>query len=46
MADILAGTGAGSEHLADAHVVAVAVETGDGLILTGDESDVARRAVS
>lgn len=27
--------GAGSEHLADAHVVAIAVETGGGLILTG-----------
>jgi predicted nucleic acid-binding protein len=41
---VLAGAGAESDHLADAHVVAVAVETGGGLILTGDESDLQRLA--
>ncbi|HEV7829489.1 MAG TPA: type II toxin-antitoxin system VapC family toxin [Pseudonocardiaceae bacterium] len=41
---VLAGAGAGSDHLADAHVIAVAVETGGGLILTGDESDLRRLA--
>jgi predicted nucleic acid-binding protein len=41
---VLAGADAGSEHLADAHVVAVAVERGGGLILTGDESDLRRLA--
>lgn len=41
---VLAGAGAGAEHLADAHVVAVAVEAGGGLILTGDESDLERLA--
>ncbi len=41
---VLAGASAGSDHLADAHVVAVAVESGGGLILTGDESDLGRLA--
>ncbi|MGH3768549.1 MAG: PIN domain-containing protein [Pseudonocardiaceae bacterium] len=41
---VLAGAGAGSEHLADAHVVAVAVEMGGGLIMTADESDLQRLA--
>jgi predicted nucleic acid-binding protein len=41
---VLAGAGAGSDYLADAHVVAVAVEMGGGLILTGDESDLQRLA--
>lgn len=41
---VLAGAGAGSDHLADAHVVAVAVEMGGGLILTGDENDLQRLA--
>jgi hypothetical protein len=41
---VLAGAGAGSDHLADAHVVAVAVEMGGGLILTGDDSDLQRLA--
>ncbi|MGH8909595.1 MAG: PIN domain-containing protein [Egibacteraceae bacterium] len=31
---------AGSEHMVDAHVVAVAVEAGGGLILTGDLEDL------
>ncbi len=41
---VLVGANAGSEHLADAHVVAVAVEMGGGLILTGDEKDLQRLA--
>ncbi len=41
---VLAGAGAGSDHLADAHVVAVAVEMGGGLVLTGDERDLQRLA--
>ncbi|MGH3935818.1 MAG: hypothetical protein ACRDS1_12715 [Pseudonocardiaceae bacterium] len=41
---VLAGADAGSDHLANAHVVAVAVETGGGLILTGDKSDLQRLA--
>jgi predicted nucleic acid-binding protein len=41
---VLAGARAGSAHLADAHVVAVAVESGGGLILTGDKSDLERLA--
>jgi predicted nucleic acid-binding protein len=41
---VLAGAGAGSDHLADAHVVAVAVEVGGGLILTVDESELRRLA--
>lgn len=41
---VLAGAGVGSEHLADAHVVAVAVEAGEGLVLTGDADDLNRLA--
>lgn len=41
---VLAGAGAGSDHLADAHVVAVAVGMGGGLILSGDQSDLQRLA--
>jgi predicted nucleic acid-binding protein len=41
---VLAGAGAGSDHLADAHVVAVAVEIGGGLVLTVDESELRRLA--
>lgn len=41
---ILAGAGVGSEHLVDAHVVAVAVEAGGGVVLTGDEEDLQRLA--
>ena len=43
---ILAAAGAGSEDLADAHVVAVAVELGGGLALTGDPDDLERLAAS
>ena len=41
---VLTAARAGSEHLADAHVVAAAVETGGGLILTGDQEDLNRLA--
>lgn len=41
---VLAAAGAGSEDLADAHAVAVAMEGGGGVILTGDESDLERLA--
>ena len=36
--------GLGSEHLADAHVVACAVEAGGGLVLTSDAKDLERLA--
>lgn len=39
---VLAAAGAGSEDLADAHVVAVAVEGGGGVVLTGDPQDLSR----
>ncbi|MEX0847295.1 MAG: PIN domain-containing protein [Ilumatobacteraceae bacterium] len=39
---VLSAAGAGSEDLADAHVVAVAVEGGGGVVLTGDPNDMAR----
>lgn len=39
---VLSAAGAGSEDLADAHVVAVAVEGGGGVVLTGDPYDMAR----
>lgn len=38
---LLAEAGRGSEHLADAHAAAVAVETG-GIVLTGDPVDLER----
>jgi predicted nucleic acid-binding protein len=41
---VLAAAGAGSEHLADAHVVATAVESGRSVIVTGDPSDIERLA--
>jgi len=43
---VLAAARAGSEHLADAHVVAVAVELGGGLALTTDVDDLSRLAAS
>lgn len=43
---VLAGAQAGSEHLADAHVIAVAVELGGGLALTADPDDLGRLAAS
>jgi predicted nucleic acid-binding protein len=39
---VLAGAGAGSEMIVDAHVVALAVEAGGGVVVTGDERDLAR----
>lgn len=41
---VLAGSRAGSEFLADAHVVATAVEAGGGVILTSDPDDLSRLA--
>lgn len=43
---VLAAARAGSEHLADAHVIAVAVELGGGLALTTDAEDLGRLAAS
>jgi predicted nucleic acid-binding protein len=41
---VLTGAKADSRHLADAHVVATAVETGGGVLLTGDPDDLASLA--
>ena len=41
---VLTGAKADSGHLADAHVVAAAVEVGGGVVLTGDEGDLAMLA--
>jgi predicted nucleic acid-binding protein len=41
---VLTGAKADSRHLADAHVVAIAVETGGGVVLTGDQDDLAMLA--
>jgi predicted nucleic acid-binding protein len=43
---ILYATGAGSEHVVDAHVVAVAVEAGGGVVLTADRGDLSRLAAA
>lgn len=43
---VLAAAQAGSEHLADAHVIASAVELGGGLALTTDPDDLGRLAAS
>lgn len=43
---VLAAAGAGSEDLADAHAIAAAVETGGGVVLTGDPDDLRRLAAS
>lgn len=37
---LLHESGMGSEHLADAHAVALAVEGGGGMVLTGDPDDL------
>lgn len=39
---VLAGAGAGSVDMVDAHCVAAAVERGGGLVLTGDAADLTR----
>jgi predicted nucleic acid-binding protein len=41
---ILQAAGDGSEHIVDAHVVAIAVEAGGGMALTGDPDDLGRLA--
>lgn len=41
---VLAAARAGSSELADAHAVAAAVEAGGGVVITGDETDLARLA--
>lgn len=38
---VLTSAGAGSSMIADAHVVAVAVEAGGGVVVTGDPKDMA-----
>ncbi|HZF11156.1 MAG TPA: type II toxin-antitoxin system VapC family toxin [Thermoanaerobaculia bacterium] len=43
---ILAAAQVGSEHLADAHVIATAVELGGGLALTVDVADLSRLAAT
>lgn len=43
---ILEATGAGSEDIVDAHVVAVCVPTGAGLVVTSDPDDVTRLAAA
>jgi hypothetical protein len=41
---VLAGAKADTRYLADGHVVAAAVETGGGVVLTGDPDDLASLA--
>jgi len=41
---VLAAAGAGSKEIADAHVVAAAVESGGGVVLTSDVDDLERLA--
>ena len=41
---VLVAAGAGPEDLADAHVIATAVESGGGVALTGDVDDLERLA--
>jgi predicted nucleic acid-binding protein len=41
---LLHESGMGSEHLVDAHAVALAVEAGGGVVLTGDPDDLGRLA--
>lgn len=41
---VLSGAGTGSADLADAHTVAAAVETGGGVVLTTDPTDIGRLA--
>lgn len=39
---VLAGARAGSDMIVHAHVVALAVEAGGGVVVTGDEADLTR----
>jgi len=41
---VLAAARAGPEDLADAHVVATAIDAGGGVVLTGDPGDLERLA--
>jgi predicted nucleic acid-binding protein len=44
---VLAAAGAGSTLMVDAHVVAVAVEAGGGVVVTGDrDADLERLSAS
>jgi predicted nucleic acid-binding protein len=43
---VLAAAGADSSHIVDAHVVAVAVDAGGGVVVTGDQADPGRRSAS
>ena len=43
---VLAAAGAGSEHLADAHVIAAAVDLGGGIAVTTDAEDLGRLAAA
>ena len=43
---VLAAAKAGSEHLADAHVIAAAVDLGGGIALTTDPGDLDRLAAA
>jgi predicted nucleic acid-binding protein len=43
---VLASAGVGSAMIVDAHVVAVTVEAGGGVVVTGDERDFKRLAAS
>ena len=43
---VLSGADTGSADLADAHTVAAAVETGGGVVLTTDPTDIRRLAAS
>jgi len=41
---VLHAAGAGSEYIVDAHVVAIAAESGGGVLLTSDADDLGRLA--
>ena len=43
---VLAAAGAGSQHLADAHVIAAAIALGGGIALTTDPDDLSRLAAA
>lgn len=43
---VLASAGVGSSDLADAHVVATAIEAGGGVVVTGDPDDLGRLAAA
>jgi predicted nucleic acid-binding protein len=43
---VLYAADASSEHMVDAHVVACAVETGGGVVITGDRDDLERLAAT